>query len=162
MRLFILVPIASVLALVACGDDSGTKNEPSSSSSSQACKVPTSCVPGNGAEVEIMCPQGGDSFAPGDTVKLIWRANIADFTGFVPQVSADAGNAYTDIVEGSILVEDNSVASQCFTYEYVVPADGSLTPGSKNNDGVIFRVKDYSLTSPSMRDVSEAVTVVNE
>jgi hypothetical protein len=159
MRLSILVPIASVLALVACGDDSGTKNEPKV----EACGMPTSCAPENGADVELVCPQGGESFAPGDTVTIMWRAtNIADFTGFVPQVSADAGNAYMDIIDTSIIAEADGPDAQCFSYDYVVPEDGSLTPDDTDNDAVIFRIKDYSITTPNMRDASEAVTVVNE
>ena len=87
---------------------------------------------------------------------------MADFTGFLPQVSIDGGSSWTTplnpAVTGSVLAEA-SPANQCLSYTTIIPTDGSYSPGKVDNAAVLFRVKDYSSTQAAMRDASDTVTV---
>lgn len=123
--------------------------------------MPTDCAPANGAQIEVLCPSAGDEFAPGDTVYIGWRANVLDFTGFVPGISLDNGTTWKALTNGSVEADDAGPENQCITARVVVPEDGSWTPDGTDLD-VLFRVKDYSSTNAQMRDVSESVTILAE
>lgn len=174
MKKWIMVMIPAVM-LVACSDDSGTSNNDngssssggtgSSSNSSAGCSMPTSCSPDNGKDIQVVCPQGGEEYAPGDTVHIIWRANVVDFNGFVPEISLDGGNKWVGnpLSNGSIEADPSGEDTQCFEFSAVVPKDGNWTPDGKDESDVMFRVRNYDLGSPpSMKDASKSVTILSE
>lgn len=147
--------LLSALAFVACGDDKGSTKPSVDSETKVDCGAPTSCEPAGGAEIEVTCPAGGETVQPGDTVVLRWRARVTDFTGFVPQISLNNGQSYTELVSESILAEA-APEFQCFSYEVVIE-DAWKSAGNQ----AILRVKDYS-SKATMRDAAPNITIQGE
>ena len=174
-----VLSLAAVYSLIACGGDKGTSADTSSSSTAASSNsgvrtgktpmtvdagVPSSCTPASAALIEIVSPAKGTILVPGDTLIIRWKTIVADFQGYLPQVSVDGGKSWAlpldPAVAGSVLADSKGAAAQCLSYTTIIPRDGSYSPGASDNASVLFRVKDYSSTQATMRDVSDSVTVL--
>jgi len=126
--------------------------------------LPADCTPANAANIEVVSPATATILVPGDTVVIRWKTLVADFTGYVPAVSIDGGKTWgtplDPVVTGSVPSQAQGAAAQCLSYTTIIPADGSYTPGDKENASVLFRVKDYNSSQANMRDVSDTVTIL--
>jgi len=164
--------LSAALCLMACGSSSPTSSTSSSSSNKSSASAtsrtaktidhgaPASCTPAASAKIEVTSPAAGDTLIPGDTLVIRWRSVTTDFSGYIPQVSINNGTSYTELVTASILADASGAVNQCFSYQTIVPIDGSYTPGDTTNSTVIFRVKDYNSSQAAMRSAAPAVTVL--
>lgn len=143
------------LLLWACGEDKG--NNPSTQSS---CSAPTECTLNSGENVRLACVEYSGDLAQGTTVTLHWIGNVADCTGWNPEVSLDGGTSFSVLSKGSITTNDLSKDTQCFEFEYTVPSDKSWLVNGKANDQVIFRIQDYTNKTSSWRSDSDTLTVI--
>lgn len=157
MRKMAYLGLIVSFGILSCSEDKG-----SDSNGASSCTMPSSCEPGNGSKIEVLCPENGQEFAAGDSIAVLWRANVLDFTGFVPQVSIDGGETWTTLSNGSVEAVASGGEFQCFFHKTVVPEDGSWTPDGTDNEAVVFRVKDYSSVQASMRATSGTVTILGE
>ena len=151
---------------VAVSTSSSSSSLPSFSSSSSssisayACTMPTDCTPAGGTQIEVLCPSAGATIKAGDSLTMIWRANISNFTGFLPQASADGGSSFINLTTASVLAPSMTPINQCLSVRVLVPAGNLLILGGVQNSSVVFRVRDYTTTYPTLRANSPAVTVI--
>lgn len=154
----------AILLLIACGKDASSDCNQANSSETESsavtqsssshgvsigvvhgCIMPASCEPANGGIIELLCPAAGGTFATGDSVILGWRANQADFNGYLPQISLNGGQRFEKLANASVFAEDVNANFACVTYGVRIPNDSSWI-----SNEVVFRVRDYN--TASMRD----------
>ena len=74
----------------------------------------------NGEFITLIFPNGGESWAGGDTQTIKWTGEMTSIDHIMILFSADAGTTYTDTIADSIPYTDTS-------YNWVVPSINSVT-----------------------------------
>ncbi len=149
---FLLTLSISLMATLLSCSDSGDEKKETTGPKRVDCGAPSSCVPADGALVEVTCPTGSEDIQVGDTLAVRWRSLVTDFTGYRIQASTTGGAEYTELSTESIL-PTGSDDNQCLSFDVVIPSDGSLS------GDVIFQIRDYNSSAADMRDASESVAI---
>lgn len=73
--------------------------------------------------IVVLSPTGGESYRPGDTLRIRWQTNDPMITGVVPQLTPDEGETWLTLVPSGSIDDDDP---EWGDFVWVVPDDALL------------------------------------
>jgi len=131
MKFFRTCALATMLALVACGDDESSTGPDNSGS--------YDCTVTDG--VKVVAPEGGEEFKIGETIKVVFGSDM-DFGGFGVELRYDEGAKKVSLLDESI---DDAKIDGKTCNEYSIKLDAEL--GVVAADDAYISVYPYSKQS---------------
>ena len=132
--------IALFFLMLYCDDDSptGSSNDPA-----------------NGY-VEVVTPEGGETYTVGSIVTLEFKANGTEVGSVMPQVSVNNGQTWNDIPPQSVFT--SGAGGQLLSYNWTIGSEVNPVTYADTNSQCKLKVYDYKY--PTRHHISESFTIL--